>query len=150
MNYRTKDEVEHFDFKDAQIYEIREENGHIFVELGYVTISGSNSCNRDIRDMGTNALTLQLYQVTERKLVREGYQHYDADGNLKGKYEDVVIPPEEVPNVYQELADSTIYSLGKEGKTYRILVDGEERTYVFEVTAEHDIEEWDRFMNKSE
>ena len=147
MGYRTKNELEHFDFKEALIDEIREENGHLYVELGYVTILGNNSCNRDIRTMGTNALTLQLYQVSEKRLVREGYKHYDADGNLKGQQEDEVIPPEEISGLYQELAGSVIFHLEKSGEQYRFLIDGEERTYACTVKAEHDIEEWERFMN---
>lgn len=149
MGYRTKDELENFDFKEAQIYEVREENGHLYLELGYVTILGSNSCNRDIREMGTNALTLQLYQVSDKKLVREGYKQYDADGNFKGQLDDEVIPPEEISGGFEELADSVIYSLEKTGQEYRFLLDGEERTYALAVTAEHDIEEWERFMNKT-
>ncbi len=147
MGYRTKDELANFDFKGAQVDEIREENGHLYVELGFVTILGSNSCNRDIRRMGTNALTLQLYQVREKTLVREGYRHYDADGNLKGQQEDEVIPPEEISGLYQELAGSVIFELERSGEEYRFLIDGEERTYAFTVQAEHDIEAWERFMN---
>ncbi len=147
MGYRTKDELEHFDFKEAQINEIREENGHLYLELGYVTILGSNSCNRDIRAMGTNALTLQLYQVWEKRLVREGYRHFDADGNLKEQQEDEAIPGEEISGLYQELAGSVIFQLDRSGELYRFLLDGEERTYTFEVRAKHDIEEWERFMN---
>lgn len=147
MGYRTKDELGHFDFRDAQIDEIREENGHLYFELGYVAILGTNSCNRDIRTMGTNALTLQLYQVSEKRLVREGYRHYDADGNLKGQQEDEVISPEDISALYEELAGSVIYQLERSGEEYRFLIDGEERTYALAIKAEHDIEAWERFMN---
>ena len=149
MGYRTKDEWEHFDFREARLYEVREENGHLYLELGYVSILGSNSCNRDIREMGTNALTLQLYQVSEVKLVREGYKHYDADGNLKEQLADEELSAEKLSQVSGELVDSVIFRAEKTGKEYRFLLDGEERTYAFTVQAEHDIEEGERFMNKT-
>ena len=60
MGYTTKNEVTNFRFADAEIFEIKGIQEKITFELGYVTILGQNSCNRDIREMGTNALTLDL------------------------------------------------------------------------------------------
>lgn len=146
MGYRTKDELEHFRWNDAGIYGIREENGHLVLELAYVTILGNNSCNRDIRDMGTRELQLKLYHISDREIIREGYKLYDADGNLKEKKEDEKISEEEVPAVYKELENGAIYAVEKDGQRYRFYLDTEERTYQMQVTAEHDIEEWEQFM----
>ena len=84
MGYRTVDEWENFEFQDADIGQIHMENGHLYLELGYVTILPDNSCNRDIRKMGTNELTLQLQHVQIDRIVEEGYKLYDADGNFTG------------------------------------------------------------------
>ena len=84
MGYRTVDEWENFEFQDADVGQIHMENGHLYLELGYVTILPDNSCNRDIRKMGTNELTLQLQQVEIDRIIEEGYKLYDADGNQVG------------------------------------------------------------------
>ena len=148
MGYRTVDEWENFSFKDAGIIKIQEENGHVFMTLAYVTILGNNSCNRDICDMGTNQLELKLQNATDISLVLEGFKSYDADGNLKGQEEDTVIFEPDRANAYRDLENSAIYSATKEGNQYHFYIDTEERTYAFQLTAEHDVEEWERFMKR--
>lgn len=149
MAYRTIDELGNFDFTDAQIYEIREYHDQLIFDLGYVTIRGTNSCNRDVRDMGTNELRLILQKVSNKTLILEGYKLFDADGNLKGKYEDEIILPKDYHVTFKELENSSIYALEQTAQEYRFYIDTSERTYSFTVTAEHDAEEWERFMNKT-
>lgn len=146
--YHTIDEWESFDFSQAQVFEIREYRDQIIFELGYVTIHGTNSRNRDIRDMGTNALQLKLSGVAAKSLTLEGYRLFDADGNLKGGCEDEVISEEGMAQAYQDLRESTIYSAKKRDDVYSFYLDTEERTYAFVITAEHDAQEWECFMNK--
>ena len=83
MGYRTVDEWGSFEFQNADVEAIRKERGHWYLELGYVTILPDNSCNRDIRKMGTNELTLQLQHVQVDEILEEGFKLYDADGNLR-------------------------------------------------------------------
>lgn len=78
MGYTTKNEVMNFRFADAEIFEIKGIRDKITFELGYVTILGQNSCNRDIREMGTNALTLDLMGVEETTLVKEGFKVFEC------------------------------------------------------------------------
>lgn len=149
MAYRTVNEIEHFDFSNGQIFQISYFSGQMIFQLGYVTILGSNSCNRDIRDMGTNELTLKIQKVSQVKVILEGYKLYDADGNLKSSCQDEVIPEDRYKEVFQELENSVIYELDyKEGK-YCFYIDTEERTYTIEVEGQDNIQEWERFMNKN-
>lgn len=149
MGYHTRDELEHFNFSGAEILEIREYRDQLIFELGFVTILPANSCNRDVREMGTNQLTLKLFCVKEIEIILEGYKVFDADGNLKKTCEDEVIEKKDFSAVYQALVGSGIYSLEKKGETYSFYLDGEERTYRFTVTAEGDSQDWERFMNKT-
>lgn len=149
MGYRTVDELANFDFRQSQIYEIREYRDQIIFTLGYVTIHGNNSCNRDIREMGTNELVLKLQNVSEKTLTLEGYKLFDADGHPKGGCEDEIIIEENLKKTYQDLEGSVIYGLEQNGQEYHFYIDTEERTYHFEIVAEHDAEEWERFMNKT-
>lgn len=148
MGYYTTDEFEHFYFSGAQILEIKEYRDQLIFHLGYVTILPENSCNRDVREMGTNELTLKFLHVTDITITLEGYKVFDADGNLKEKYEDEVIEKKEFQAVYETLKGSEIYGVRKEGNAYTFYLDMEERTYLFTVTAESNSQEWQRFMNK--
>lgn len=157
--YRTVDEVQHFDFQDAEIKEIKQERGHLVFLLGYVTILPENSCNRDIRKMGTNELLLQIQHARILRFVEEGYKVYDADGNLKETCEDREIEPPEYQQMFERLAGGTVYSLHKKEpadpsgeKEYEIYMDttAEEatKTYLLLVKGEHDVQQWERFMNR--
>lgn len=149
MGYHTVEELEHFNFSGAEIQEIREYRDQLIFELGFVTILPENSCNRDVREMGTNKLTLKLLHVKDVTITLEGYKVFDADGNLKEKYEDEVIEKKDFPATYQALQGGSIYSLKKEDNDYTFYLDTEERTYLFTVTAEGNSQEWERFMNKT-
>ena len=181
MAYRTVDEVSHFDFQDAGISEIRLEKGHIYFELTAVTILPENSANRDIRKMGAPELTLQIQQVRIMKLIQEGYQVYDADGEPKASYPDVEIPAGDYEEVLKEIGaageesasqdmslpelgialepqdmdGSAVYALqrtetGDEEYPYEydMYLDGTEHTYHLVMRGKHDVEEWERFMNR--
>ena len=154
MGYRTVDEWENFEFQDADIGQIHMENGHLYLELGYVTILPDNSCNRDIRKMGTNELTLQLQHVQIERIVEEGYKLYDADGNFTRSVEDKELTPEEYPNWMEDMAGGAVYQIlrktveGELPYEYEIYLDANERTYLAKVCAKHDVEVWERFMNR--
>lgn len=149
MGYHTVDELEHFNFAGAEILEIREYRDQLIFELGFVTILPENTCNRDVREMGTSQLTLKLFHVKEIEIILEGYKVFDADGKLKETYEDERMEKKEFSALYQSFAGSIIYSLDKEGETYIFYLDTEERTYRFTVRAEGDSQDWERFMNKT-
>lgn len=155
MSYRTVDEAENFEFQDAEILEMKLERDHLVLNLGYVTILPENSCNRDIRKMGTNELMLQVQHVKILRFVEEGYKVYDADGNLTGTFEDREVPAEEYTKMFDSLVQGNIYSLikkksdgGTEGYEYEISMDANEHTYQLVVTGTHDVQEWERFMNR--
>ena len=82
MKYKTTNELEHFEFRDACIAELRAANGLFTMILDNVKILPENSCNRDIRKMRTNGLLLRISEAAVETLVEEGYQVYDADGNI--------------------------------------------------------------------
>lgn len=149
MSYHTVNELEHFDFAGAQVYSIEERGTQLFLQLGYVTIKGDNSCNRDVRDMGTNELSLRLKGVARMELIREGYKVFDADGNPKADCADEIIAKQKYKEVFQELENGSIYALIKEDREYRFYFDTEDRTYTLSVQAEEDTQQWERFMNKT-
>lgn len=151
MKYITRDELEHFLFAEAYIGDIEITSGLFHVELSNVTILPENSCNRDIREMRTNGLVLKLEEFAITSLVEEGYQVYDPDGKLIRAVEDVVIAQEQQFSVIKGFEEGSIYSLEKKENIYTFLIDApNERTYMLKVSASHDREEWDRFLNRTE
>lgn len=151
MKYTTKDELQHFSFSEAYIGEVEITSGLFHMGLANVTILPENSCNRDIREMRTNKLTLKLEEFAIMSLVEEGYQVFNPDGKLMRTVEDAVVAQGHQFSVIKGFEEGSIYSLEKQENSYIFLIDAPNgRTYQLKVNASHDVEEWDRFLNRTE
>lgn len=147
MRYRTVDELNHFDFYEAHIDELTLMNGVFTAVLDQVTILPENSCNRDIRRMRTNQLSLKLEEAEIVSMIEEGYKVFDANGNLSAEYDDRAIAENEYRQTLNALADSSVYSIQKSDSFYVFSVDTEDHTYEIKVRGIHDVEEWERFFS---
>lgn len=149
MKYKITDEFEHFDFTDAYISEVQITGGFFHLILANVTILPENSCNRDIREMRTNELVLKLEESSDFQVIREGYKVYNADGKLMDDCGDDVIETDQIRETIKSFADGTIFQASKKDNRYVFAIDAaDERSYELQVSAAHDVEEWDRFLNK--
>lgn len=145
--YNTMNEFAHFDFSEAVIGDIQLAEGMFRAVIDNVKILPENSCNRDIRTMRTNELLLKLDDAKLVTLVEEGYREYDADGNLKNTYEDIVVNPDQYKQKEEVLVEGTIYELQLADGVYSFVIDGtDERTYTLKVAAGGDEESWNRFL----
>lgn len=149
MKYKTTDELTHFNFADAYIGEVQVTSGFFHMVLDNVTILPENSCNRDIREMRANNMLFKIEESAIASIVEEGYKVYDANGKLMQTCEDVVIAEKDFAEVAKTLIEGVIYSLEKRENAYVFTIDAaNERTYQLCVAGTHDVEEWDRFLNK--
>lgn len=147
MKYKTINELEHFDFKEAYIGQIQMLQGIFTMELDNVTILPENSCNRDIRRMRTNGLVFHITEPTIQLFVEEGYKVYDANGALIRQEENRTIAPEDYSAACKELEGCVIYYIERKENGYEISIDTEDHTYLIQLAGTGDSEEWDRFMN---
>lgn len=147
MGYYTKNEIQHFAFTQAHIFDIKEYRSQLIFELGYVIIKAENSCNRDVFDMGTNELRLRLYDVTDVSLTRLGYKEYDANGRLMSETPDETVKKEEQQAVLEGFQGGAgqITNLEVKDGTYCFDVETEEELYLLEVCATDNSQEWERF-----
>lgn len=149
MKYKTTDEIGHFDFAEAYIGDVQVTNGFFHMFLDNVTIMPENSCNRDIREMRANNLLLKIEDGVIVSILEEGYKVYDADGKLMHTYADTAVAEKDYPTFAKSFVDGIVYSLEKQDGVYVFVIDGaNERTYQLRVSGTHDVEEWDRFLNK--
>ena len=121
MNFRTVDEFEKFNFDEAHISGIEIKSGHVFLYLDNVI---------------------------------EGVKVYNADGVFQREIPDEIIPVDKYQETFDLLADK--YMLEATVKrdeiagenVYEFEIEYEEFSYLLVVKANHDTQEWDRFMNK--
>ena len=118
MSYKTINELNHFNFKEAHIASLEFSASSFLAYLDQVTILPENSKNHDIREMRTNDLCLKITDATITSFIEEGYKVYDADGNLKSTYKDTPIPSDKYTETFQQLFDCMIYSIEKKENFY--------------------------------
>ena len=135
MSFFTENEVEHFDFSEAHISELRFGLGPFYMLLDNVKILEANSCNRDVRTMRTNGLTFRITDPQVVAVTEEGYTLYNANGVLQREVPDRALDPQEYAELCKNLEDAVIYELKKEDDIYRISIDGEERAVGIECAS---------------
>lgn len=146
--YTTRNELHHFQFSEAFIAEMKQMKGYFYTILDNVTILPENSCNRDIREMRANELMLTITEGNIVSMIEEGYIVYNADGEITNRIEDKAVEQAEYNALLKTFSGGQIYAVQKEDKGYTFSIDTEERTYLFVVQGQEDIEEWNRFLNK--
>lgn len=144
--YRTINEMSNFEFEESFVQAMSMTNGSFYIELQNVKIKPENSCNKDIRLMRTNDLKVTITDVSSLKVVKEGYNVYDADEKLIKKVEDVVIEKNDIIDTIKLFAESTIISFVQQNE-YIICLDTEDNTFDIIVNGTSNIEEWGRFLN---
>lgn len=150
MKYKTTNELEHFEFRDACIAELRAANGVFSMILDNVIILPENSCNRDIRRMRTNQLQLRIGEAVIETFMEEGYKVYDANGNVMRQEADRPVDAGDYADTFKNLEGCILYAIEKKEGAYEISIDTEDHTFFLRITGEHDTEEWERFMNLDE
>lgn len=152
MKFTTQDEFSNFTYQDVHIADIQITSGFFCMHLDNVTILPENSCNRDIRKMRANNLILRITEGQVRRLVREGFRTYNADGVLMGQTPDEELSPEAYAQAAEAFVDGMMYSAERtqteDGYQYTFVIDAsDERTYAMTVCGSGDTQEWDRFLN---
>lgn len=147
MNYTTTNELNHFDFKEACINEIRLSLDSLIFYLDNVKILPENSKNRDIRLMRTNNLTLKIANVTIESLVEEDYKVFNPNGDLLKKVPDRIVEKEQYSQEFQNLQGCFINSIEQKENSYIVNIDTEDHTYRFIFSGDANTIEWDRFFN---
>jgi len=157
MNFKSVDELQHFQFQDAQIAEVSINEEGIQFTLEAVIVKATNSQNTNFTDSYAGTLSMRLVKGEIQKAVKEGYKYYDANDVLKEEIPDTPLSQEEIDTLLGNLKDAYLFDMvpveESQNQTgqylYLIGIDlDEETSYWFQVTFEKAIMEWDRYMNR--
>ena len=147
MKFTTINELQNFDFHDANINGIRFSLDNLILHLDNVKILPTNTTNRDIRTMRTNNLFLTLEKASIIKFINEGYKIYDPNGKLMSTVEDSPISEENYKKAFEDLASCTINNIEQNDNIYTISIDTEDHTYLLCVKCQRNLEDWDKYFN---
>lgn len=151
MKYQSIDALDEFSFGEAAIFDVDYCSSHLKLQLANVTILSSNTHNRDIMDMRTNDLILTFEDPEIVSIIEEGYKVYDANEVLIEEVPDKILSPEEYAALFSSLPEALIYSIEIFSKGHCVInIDSTEETngYRIELSFNHSVAEWDRFLKK--
>ena len=151
MKYQSVDSLDHFSFNQAAIFDVDYTSSHLKLQLANVTILSSNEHNQDIMDMRTNDLILTFEEPAILNITEEGYKVYDANEQLLEEIPDRILSQQEYISVIQELPESFIYSIDVISANHcNINIDSsdDKNGYCIELTFQHSVVQWDRFLKK--
>ena len=103
--YNAVNELNHFDFAEAVVGDIQLLGKMFHIVIDNVKILPENSFNRDIRTMRTNGMLFKIEGAEIISVVEEGFNTYDADGNLQKTVEDREVEKEEYDKISDTLVD---------------------------------------------
>ena len=147
MKYHTENELEHFDFAEAVLGEVRPGLSTVHLTLDNVKIRPENSTNRDIRTMRANGLDFAISGAKITAFVEEGYTVFDADGNLLREVPDREIPEKDWEKALRELPGMALDGIEAREGGYVVAIRTEDHTARLEVAAAGDAEDWDRYLS---
>lgn len=149
MSFTTKNEISTFDFSQSAVSEIQMLDQRVVIKVIDVIISKDNSQNTEYRSMATDDLILELLQVEKVRVIRDGYTIYNMDDSIREQQPDVELSQEEYMKLLPELKGCPIDKIEKKEEDYYMYIDTDQQTegYTFQVTAQEDRQEWERFRN---
>lgn len=157
MSFQSVNELEQFNFQDAQIKQFTVSEGLISLELEAVIVKARNSQNANFTDSYAGTLSMRLLGGNIQKAVKEGYKYYDANDILVEEIPDQPLTEEEIATLIKGSKDYYLFDVVKveddQNTTGHFLylfgVDADEETsYWFQIEFDKSILEWERYMNR--
>lgn len=167
MRFHTINELNNFSFEDCRITQIKWNDGDLVMELEGLIVLPKNSQNERYQKSYAGIVTATFTKAQIEAAVKDGYKHYDADGNLTEEIPYQRLNDAETEELYESLPGVWFYDV----QPIEELTDGSRRVYMFGIemprTNEQDLAEitdtyelrvsfedavlgWDRYMNKAE
>ncbi|MCI6018277.1 MAG: hypothetical protein MRZ59_05445 [Clostridiales bacterium] len=154
MKFRSVDEFDTFQFKDATVSSIKFTENQLIIEAEGVIVKSDNSNNTRFEDMYCVLLELKLNQFKLFQFVEQGYKYYDVSGKLLDVVPDRPLDHDEQTSVLEAAAGAYLFRLEKSVDTegYELIFDieGKEddeltKTYQINFDFNGSIASWDRF-----
>lgn len=147
--FKTTDEIKKFDFSQSALVDMKIKSDRVVLAITDVIILADNSQNNQFRAMATNDLVLELTDIKNIEMIRDGYIVRDMDGKVREQVDDIVIEESNYKKTIEAIVGYPIVEIALEDGKYHIFIDTEDYTesYSIFVEAGHDMEEWERFRN---
>jgi len=157
LKYITIDELNHFEYHDAEIKKIDFSNGNMIWHLSAVNATKENSQNSFDKDMCIKDAEIVFEHFNLVKIVFNAYKVYDSNNVLIESVEAKIANPDE----YNAILNNTLLSYCyissmeelpmNEDKEYQICfdIDGGAGGYYLTLSYSKSIAQWDEYSGKA-
>lgn len=163
MKFKSVNEIEHFNFKDAVIhsFQVDSELETISLELEAVIVTPENSQNSNYTFSYAGDLVMRFTGARLQVAVKEGYKYYDANDVLVEEVPDTKLSVLELDGLLGRLEGTYMWNMTKvddeQNDTGHFLYlmgidlgDEDDTTYWMQLEFDQVIMEWDKYMNRVE
>ena len=157
MKFKAVNELEHFNFRDAQIEKAEWAEDSLRFELEAVIIKANNSQNGNYTDSYAGTLQMELKNAEIQKAVKEGYKYYDANDVLREEKPDEPLSEEALTALLQGSKGYYLFDVVKVEDVYNttgrflylVGIDADEETsYWLQIAFDSSELGWDKYMNR--
>ena len=157
MKFNSKNEIDKFSFKDAEITGYSGGDNDIEFKLEALIVEPDNSQNSNFTKSYADSAVLRLDKGKILSGFKEGYSYYDANDTLIEKVDDKDMSIDEIEALLKESKGAYLFEVSKcdSGYIFGIEFVGEDQfdpseddTYYITFAGEDITVSWDRYLNK--
>ncbi|MCR5666299.1 MAG: hypothetical protein K6G01_05670 [Eubacterium sp.] len=157
MAYRSVDEIEQFSFEDCQISKVEKTPDGICFVVDALIVRPQNSQNTQFTESYADTAAIQIEQVSNLRVAKEGYRYYDADDRLIEEVPDQPLNEEEITAVLRQSSGAYLFEVQSQGENLTMRVEFADATdqdplasttYEFKMQYKEIVITWDKYLNR--
>ncbi len=143
-----------FSFADCVVSEVNRDKSTLKFTVDALIVKANNSQNSNYTESYADTAVITLKNIEIIALLKEGYNHYDADDNLIEEVPDEPIAPSDYPEVFKSWAGAYLDRFDIEDGEYVIEIEMTDEvgaiadSYELHVTSDNATVTWDRYLNR--
>ena len=157
MKYKSVNELDNFQFHDAQIKNILLTDTEMMWDVSAINATTQNTQNDHPKDMCIENATMKFENVCIKNLVFGAYTVHDSDNNLIESVDATTAMPEEYTEILTESTNSYCFIYGMDelqqnpDNTYSVCfnIDGGAGNYYLTFSFSLSTIEWDKFSGEA-
>lgn len=157
MKYIAINELNHFNFHDAELQKITFYNGNMIWQLSAVNATIQNSQNSFDEDMCISEAEIIFENFNINKIVFGAYKVYDSNKVIIESVEEKIANPNEYTDILNKTLGNYCYIFNMEelpmieGEKYQVCfnIDGGVGNYDLTITFSKSIVQWDEYSGKA-
>ncbi len=157
MNYTAIDELNHFNFHDAELYQIEFHDGSMKWQLSSINATKQNSQNSFDKDMCIKDAVIVFEHVKIEKIVFSAYKVYDSNNTMIKSEEAKTANPDEYDEILRSTLDDYcyIYSMEQlpdiEEKMQSVCfnIDGGAGNFYLTISFSKSLVQWNEYGGKA-